>query len=128
MCCSGWWTVARCWRERELVAALVRSVVAFPPVVVSGEGSVLRAVERYETAAVDCAEAYLAALAEQTDGVVVSFDRDLDRIDTIHAGNREEPAVACPAGGCRGLGALNGAAGGGGWSRQIPPARYGAMA
>lgn len=75
-------------RPRGQVAALVRSVVAFPPVVVSGEGSVLRAVELYETAAVDFAEAYLAALAEQTDGVVVSFDRDLDRIDTIQ---RREP-------------------------------------
>jgi predicted nucleic acid-binding protein len=70
------------------VAALVRSVLAYPPVEVSDEASLLRAVELYETRSVDFAEAYLAANAERTDGVVVSFDHDLDRIETVR---RVEP-------------------------------------
>lgn len=71
-------------QTRGQVATLVRSVLAFPPLVVSGRASVLRAVELYEARSVDFAEAYLAAVAEDGDGVVVSFDQDLDRIETIH--------------------------------------------
>lgn len=48
----------------------------------------LRAVELYETAGVHFAEAYLTAMAEQGDGLVGSFDRDLDRIDGV---TRVEP-------------------------------------
>ena len=70
-------------RPPAQVAALVRSVLVFPPVVVPDEASVLRAVELYETRSVEFSQAYPAALVEGSDGVIVSFDRDLDRIDTI---------------------------------------------
>lgn len=70
-------------RTRPQVAALVRSVLAHPPVEALEEPVLLRAVELYETAGVHFAEAYLAAVAEQGDGLVASFDRDLDRVGTI---------------------------------------------
>jgi predicted nucleic acid-binding protein len=75
-------------RPRPEVAALVRSVLAFPPVQTSDELLLLRAVELYETRRVDFAEAYLAALAERGDRQVASFDRGLDRVPTIE---RVEP-------------------------------------
>ena len=73
---------------RSQVAALVRSVLAHPPVHAPEETVLLRAVELYETARVHFAEAYLAAMAERSDGLVASFDRDLDRIDGV---TRVEP-------------------------------------
>jgi len=73
---------------RSQVAALVRSVLAHPPVHAPEEAVLLRAIELYETARVHFAEAYLAAMAERRDGLVASFDRDLDRIDGV---TRVEP-------------------------------------
>ena len=70
-------------RPRTEVAALVRSVLAHPPVAVDAEDLVLRALEVYETDPIDFAEAYLAACAEALDGVVVSFDRGLDKVRTV---------------------------------------------
>lgn len=70
-------------RPRMEVAALVRSVLAHPPVAVDAEGLMLRALEVYETHTIDFAEAYLAACAEVLDGVVVSFDRGLDKVRTV---------------------------------------------
>lgn len=75
-------------QSRQQVAALVRAVLAHPPVDADEEPIVLRAVELYETAGAHFAEAYLAAVAEQGDGRVASFDRGLDRISTI---TRVEP-------------------------------------
>jgi predicted nucleic-acid-binding protein len=70
-------------RTRPQVAALVRAVLAHPPMRAPEEALVLRATELYETTRADFAEAYLAAAAERSDGMVASFDRDLDRIDTV---------------------------------------------
>lgn len=75
-------------RTRPQVAALVRAVLAHPPVHAPEELLLLRAVELYEIKRVHFAEAYLAACAEQGDGLVASFDRDLDRIDSV---TRVEP-------------------------------------
>jgi predicted nucleic acid-binding protein len=75
-------------QTRPQVAALVRAVIAHPPVQAPEEAVLLRAVELYETARVHFAEAYLAALAEPRDGLVASFDRDLDRVDGV---TRVEP-------------------------------------
>jgi predicted nucleic acid-binding protein len=66
----------------------VRAVLAHPPVQAAEETVLLRAVELYETARVHFAEAYLVAMAERSDGLVASFDRDLDRIDGV---TRVEP-------------------------------------
>lgn len=75
-------------QTRSQVAALVRSVLAHPPVYVPEEAVLLRAIELHETVRVHFAEAYLAAAAERRDGLVASFDRDLDRIDGV---TRVEP-------------------------------------
>jgi predicted nucleic acid-binding protein len=70
-------------QTRAQVAVLVRGVLAHPPVHASEESLVLRAIELYETRRVHFAEAYLAAAAEQGDGLIASFDRDLDRIESV---------------------------------------------
>lgn len=75
-------------QTRAQVAALVRSALAHPPVQAFEEPVLLRAIELYETARVHFAEAYLAAISEQRDGLVASFDGDLDRIGSI---TRVEP-------------------------------------
>lgn len=69
---------------RPQVAQALRSLVAFEPVLCVDPALLLRAVEVYETDRVDFAEAYLVACAEST-GVqrVASFDRSLDRVETI---------------------------------------------
>jgi predicted nucleic acid-binding protein len=47
-------------------------------------GLLLRALEVYETERIDFAAAYLIACAESTGvGKVASFDRSIDRVDTI---------------------------------------------
>ena len=69
---------------RDEVAQALRSLVAFDSIVCVDPGLLLRAIEVYETDRIDFAEAYLVACAESTGvGTVVSFDRSIDRIDTI---------------------------------------------
>jgi predicted nucleic acid-binding protein len=75
---------------RARVAELVRAILAFPAVVVLDPAMLLRALEVYETARLDFAEAYLVAQAERSGvGVVASFDRAIDRVGTVR---RLEPA------------------------------------
>jgi predicted nucleic acid-binding protein len=75
---------------RARVAGLVRAIVAFPAVLVLDPAMLLRALELYETARLDIAEAYLVAQAERSGvGVVASFDRAIDRVGTVR---RVEPA------------------------------------
>ena len=75
---------------RARVAELVRAILAFPAVVVLDPAMLLRALEVYETARLDFAEAYLVAQAERSGvGVVASFDRTIDRVGTVR---RLEPA------------------------------------
>ena len=75
---------------RERVAELVRAVIAFPAIVVLDSAMLLRALEVYETARLDFAEAYLVAQAERSGLLVVaSFDRAIDRVATVR---RLEPA------------------------------------
>lgn len=68
---------------RPEVATLARSVLAHRPVVAPEHDVLVRALALYEAAGVHFAEAYLAALAERGEGMVASFDRDLDRIESI---------------------------------------------
>lgn len=68
---------------RAAVAEQVRAVVGFPRVELDDEALVLRALDVYDLARVDFAEAYLVARAEQSGAAVASFDRSLDRIDTV---------------------------------------------
>lgn len=74
---------------RGQVAEAIRSLIAFDSIVCVDPALLLRAVEVYETDRLDFAEAYLVACAETTEvGRVASFDRAVDRIDTVE---RAEP-------------------------------------
>jgi len=71
------------------VAQAIRSLLAFDAIVTVDPALVLRAVEVYETARIDFAEAYLVACAESTGvGEIASFDRSIDRVSTV---TRVEP-------------------------------------
>lgn len=69
---------------RPRVAELMRAALALPNVEVVGYATLSRALEVYELDRLDFAEAYLVAQAEAT-GVseVLSFDRSIDRIQTV---------------------------------------------
>ena len=69
---------------RDQIGQAVRSLVAFDSILCVDRALLLRAIEVYETDRIDFAEAYLVACAEST-GVskVASFDRSIDRINTI---------------------------------------------
>lgn len=70
--------------SREEVASAMRSLVAFDSIVCVDPALLLRAIEVYETDRIDFAEAYLVACAESTGvGKIASFDRSIDRVDTI---------------------------------------------
>jgi predicted nucleic acid-binding protein len=69
---------------RPQVAEAIRSLLAFDGIVCVDPAMLLRAVEVYEVDRLDFAEAYLVACAESTGvGRVASFDRSIDRVDTI---------------------------------------------
>jgi predicted nucleic-acid-binding protein len=71
-------------RPRGEIASMARALLALPAIAVADHDVLLRALELYELARLDFAEAYLAAIAELSDvGTVVSFDRQLDRIETV---------------------------------------------
>ena len=74
---------------RAQVATTLRAVLAFPAIRVLDADLLQRAVEVYEVHRLDFADAYLVASAERTGvGVIVSFDRAIDRVPTVR---REEP-------------------------------------
>jgi predicted nucleic acid-binding protein len=73
-----------CKAPRPVVAAAIRSLLAFGAIVCVDSAVLLRAVEVYESARIDFAEAYLVACAESTGvGRVASFDRSIDRVATV---------------------------------------------
>lgn len=70
--------------QRTRVAGAIRSLLALGSMIVVDRGLLLRAVEVYETARLDFAEAHLVACAEST-GIfrVASFDKTIDRVGTV---------------------------------------------
>ncbi len=69
---------------RDHVAEVMRSLVAFDSIVCVDPALLRRAIAVYEIERIDFAEAYLVACAESTGiGNIASFDRSLDRVDTI---------------------------------------------
>ena len=69
---------------RDQVAEALRSLVAFDSILCVDPALLLRAIEVYETDRIDFADAYLVACAESTGiGKIASFDRSIDRVDTI---------------------------------------------
>jgi len=70
--------------ERSRVAELMRAAIALPSIETVDADLLLRALAVYEVDRLDFAEAYLVALAEASGvGQIVSFDRSIDRVDTI---------------------------------------------
>src|SRR4051812_18346716 len=73
----------------------MRSLIAFDSIVCVDPALLLRAIEVYETDCIDFAAAYLVTCAESTGvGKVASFDRSIDRVDTIE---RIEPPPVRPS-------------------------------
>ena len=68
----------------------MRAAIALPAIKTIDSASLLRALEVYEVDRLDFAEAYLVAMAEATGiGLVLSFDRTVDRVGTVE---RQEPS------------------------------------
>jgi predicted nucleic-acid-binding protein len=66
------------------VAELMRAALALPSIAVIDELLLLRALELYDQARLDFADAYLVASAEATGvNAVMSFDRGIDRVRTV---------------------------------------------
>jgi predicted nucleic-acid-binding protein len=75
--------------SRERVGAAMRGVLGFGAIEVEDRVLLVRAMDVYERSRVDFADAYLVALAERTAArLIVSFDRSLDRVETV---TRVEP-------------------------------------
>lgn len=69
---------------RGQVADAVRSIIGFEGITVVDQETLLRAIEIYEVARLDFAEAYLVAVAESAEvDQVVSFDQSIDRMGTV---------------------------------------------
>jgi predicted nucleic-acid-binding protein len=75
--------------ERSRVVELMRSAISLHSIKTLDQTTLLRALEVYETERIDFAEAYLVAQAEATGvGEILSFDRSIDRVETV---SRREP-------------------------------------
>ncbi len=75
--------------EPPRVAELMRAAISLPAIETIDAATLLRALEIYELDRLDFAEAYLVAQAEATGiGEVLSFDRSIDRIESV---TRREP-------------------------------------
>ena len=69
---------------RSQIATAMRSLVSMRSVVTVDPALLLRTIEVYENDRLDFAEAYLVACAESTGtGRVASFDRAIDRVNTV---------------------------------------------
>lgn len=70
--------------QRTRVAELMRAAIALPSIETVDADLLVRALAVYEVDRLDFAEAYLIAHAEASGvGQIVSFDRSIDRIDTV---------------------------------------------
>ena len=75
--------------NRDEVAAFVRSVLSYRSIRTRNPALLSKSLDIYQDHRIDFAEAYLAAAAESTKvGIVVSFDRAIDRVPSI---TRVEP-------------------------------------
>lgn len=69
-------------RSRAEIAASIRATLMFPSMFVADLDVLLRAIELYEQARLDFADAYLVAVGELSNvRRIVSFDRQLDRAE-----------------------------------------------
>jgi len=69
---------------RDQVATAMRSLIAMRSMITVDPALLLRAIEVYEVDRLDFADAYLVACAESTGvGSIASFDKAIDRVDTV---------------------------------------------
>ncbi len=69
---------------RDQVATAMRSLIALRSMITVDQALLFRAIEVYEIDRLDFAEAYLVACAESTGiGSIASFDRTIDRVQTV---------------------------------------------
>lgn len=71
--------------ERSHLAALLRAVIGSRNIVSDDPALLIRAIDIYEHDRLSFADAYLVALAENggSDSVIASFDRGIDRVETV---------------------------------------------
>lgn len=70
--------------SRERIAAAMRGTLGFTSIEVENRSLLVRALDVYERHRVDFADAYLVACAEASGiRLIASFDRALDRIETV---------------------------------------------
>jgi predicted nucleic-acid-binding protein len=70
--------------DRLRIAELMRAALSLSSIAVIDELLLLRALELYEQARLDFADAYLVASAEVTGvNAVMSFDRGIDRVRSV---------------------------------------------
>lgn len=75
---------------RPIVAARLRSALAFGSIITTNPALLLRALQVYEEERLAFADSYLVAQAEATGvGAVASFDKGIGRVSTVE---RVEPA------------------------------------
>jgi len=69
---------------RDQIATAMRSLIAMRSMITVDPALLLRAIEVYEVDRLDFADAYLVASAESTGvGSIASFDKAIDRVDTV---------------------------------------------
>lgn len=75
-------------RDKSFIRESVEEILGLTSVSVSSPERIAMAFEMYEVLNADFGDAYVAALALETDGQVISFDRGFDRIPGV---TRVEP-------------------------------------
>jgi predicted nucleic-acid-binding protein len=69
--------------ERAQVAEQMRSAIALPSIVTTDASLLLRSLQLYELERLDFADTYLVASAEAGSAAILSFDRAIDRVQTV---------------------------------------------
>jgi predicted nucleic acid-binding protein len=75
-------------RSRQLVRDQMRELIELPGVTVPNKGLLLDALDVHAQLSISLVDAYIATMALESDGQVISFDRDFDRIPGV---TRVEP-------------------------------------
>jgi predicted nucleic acid-binding protein len=75
-------------RSRQLVRDQMRELIELPGMTVPNKRLLLDALDIHAQLSISLVDAYIAALALASDGQVISFDRDFDRIPGV---TRVEP-------------------------------------
>ena len=69
--------------ERAQIAEQMRSAIALPTIATANASLLLRSLQLYELERLSFADAYLVASAEAAGSTILSFDRAMDRVQTV---------------------------------------------